>query len=105
MCLIGLSFLIFSPWVWGADDTKITLFCPNVPIKEAVLTAAFQAGMEVVFLEDVPGMVNLRKERVSFEKALDLILKGSGVDWYREKGVYYIGTPLPGSRPHDDQFN
>ncbi len=100
LCLIGLSFLIFSPWVWGADDTKITLFCPNVPIKEAVLTAAFQAGMEVVFLEDVPGMVNLRKERVSFEKALDLILKGSGVDWYREKGVYYIGTPLPGTQAY-----
>ena len=98
--LIGLSFLTFSPWVWGADNTKITLFCPNIPIKEAILTAAFQAGTEVIFLEDITGTVNLRKEQVSFEKALDLILKDSGVDWYQEKGIYYIGTPPPGSQAY-----
>lgn len=100
LCLISSGFLI-SPWAWGANNnTKISLFCPNIPIKEAILTAAFQAGTEVVFLEDVLGMVNLRKERVSFEKALDLILKDSGVDWYQEKGIYYIGTPPPGSQAY-----
>jgi len=72
---------------------SIDLFCPDVERKEAILTCAFQAGVEVVFLEEVRGKVNLRKDHVRFEEALSLILKGSGVSWFRADGVYYIGVP------------
>lgn len=71
----------------------IDLFCPDVERKEAILTCAFQAGVKVVFLEDVKGRVNLRKDHLRFEEALSLILKGSGLSWFRADGVYYIGVP------------
>lgn len=71
----------------------IDLFCPDVERKEAILTCAFQAGVKVVFLEDVKGRVNLCKDHVRFEEALSLILKGSGLSWFRADGVYYIGIP------------
>lgn len=76
---------------------KIHLFCPNVPRKEAILVAAFQAEKEVVFFEDVPGNVTLRQESVTFERALDLILQGTGILWHKKGDTYYIGTPKEGT--------
>ncbi|MBC7216784.1 MAG: hypothetical protein H5U36_01115 [Candidatus Caldatribacterium sp.] len=86
-----IAVLFLSGPVCGKEF--IDLFCPGVERKEAILTCAFQAGVEVVFLEPVSGTVNLRKDHVRFEEALSLILKGSGVSWFRANGVYYIGTP------------
>ncbi|MGC8777556.1 MAG: hypothetical protein ACP5Q4_02650 [Candidatus Caldatribacteriaceae bacterium] len=88
----------------------IDLFCTDVERKEAILTCAFQAGVEVVFLEEVEGRVNLRKDHVRFEEALSMILKGSGVSWFRADGVYYIGVPpsrdiLPGASQSPERYN
>lgn len=80
-----------------AQKTRISLFCPNIPRKEAILTAAFQAGVEVIFLEDVPGNVTIRRESVTFEGALDLLLEGTGIVWHEKNGTYYIGTPKEGT--------
>lgn len=93
-CIVWGAFvavLLFSAVVPAKDF--IDVFCPDVERKEAILTCAFQAGVEVVFLEEVKGRVNIRKDHVRFEKALSLILKGTGVSWFRADGVYYIGTP------------
>jgi len=79
------------------DQPKIDLFCPDISIKEALLTAAFQADVEIVFFQNIPGKVDIRKDGVTFEKALDLILKNTDVRWYLIDGVYYIGTPPVGS--------
>ena len=79
------------------DQPKIDLFCPDISIKEALLTAAFQADVEIVFFQNIPGKVDIRKDGVTFEKALDLILKNTDVSWYLIDGVYYIGTPPVGS--------
>lgn len=84
-------FFILTPCLSAKEF--IDLFCPDVERKEAILTCAFQAGVEVVFLEAVKGRVNLRKDHVRFEEALSMILKGSGVSWFRADGVYYIGLP------------
>lgn len=80
-----------------AHEKRITLFCPDIPRKEAILVAAFQAGEEVVFFTDVPGNVTLRRESVTFEEALNLILEGTGIFWHRRNGIYYIGTPEEGT--------
>ncbi len=87
-------FLLF-PVTLAHGKEFIDLFCPNIERKEAILTCAFQAQVEVVFLEPVLGKVNLRKNRVPFEEALSLILKGSGISWFRAGNIYYIGTPSP----------
>ena len=79
------------------DQPKIDLFCPDISIKEALLTAAFQADVEIVFFQNIPGKVDIRKDGVTFEKALDLILKNTDVSWYLIDGIYYIGTPPVGS--------
>jgi hypothetical protein len=81
----------------ATDQPKIDLFCPDISIKEALLTAAFQADVEIVFFQNIPGKVDIRKDGVTFEKALDLILKNTDVSWYLIDGVYYIGTPPVGS--------
>ena len=81
----------------ATDQPKIDLFCPDISIKEALLTAAFQADVEIVFFQNIPGKVDIRKDGVTFEKALDLILKNTDVRWYLIDGVYYIGTPPVGS--------
>ena len=47
----------------------------------------------MVFFPDINGTINLQKDNISFEKALDLILKGTGIPWYLIDGVYYIGNP------------
>lgn len=90
-------FLLFLSLSALAHEKRITLFCPNVPRKEAILVAAFQAGEEVVFFTDVPGTITLRRESVPFEEALTLILEGTGILWHRKDGVYYIGTPEEGT--------
>jgi len=81
----------------ATDQPEIDLFCPDISIKEALLTAAFQADVEIVFFQNIPGKVDIRKDGVTFEKALDLILKNTDVRWYLIDGVYYIGTPPVGS--------
>ena len=50
------------------DQPKIDLFCPDISIKEALLTAAFQADVEIVFFQNIPGKVDIRKDGVTFEK-------------------------------------
>ncbi|QPM69459.1 hypothetical protein [Atribacter laminatus] len=98
-----LIYFLLSLWpisvfaISTSDQPKIDLFCPDISIKEALLTAAFQADVEIVFFEDLSGKVNIRKDGVTFEKALDLILKNTDVSWYLIDGVYYIGTPPVGS--------
>ncbi|NLJ38708.1 MAG: hypothetical protein GX432_08105 [Candidatus Atribacteria bacterium] len=100
LLLIYFILSLFPTSVYAissSDQPKIDLFCPDISIKEALLTAAFQADIEIVFFEDIPGKVNIRKDGVTFEKALDLILKNTNVRWYLIDGVYYIGTPPVGS--------
>ncbi len=89
-----LSMLCVPP---KSEAKTVTLFCLDIPRKEAILTVAFQAGVEVVFFEDVPGKVNVRRESIAFEDALDLILQGTGIVWHEKNGVYYIGTPKEGT--------
>jgi len=98
--LIFLILYTYSMPIYAISTSNqpiIDLFCPDISIKEALLTAAFQADVEIVFFEDIPGKVNIRKDDITFEKALDLILKNTEVRWYLIDGVYYIGTPPVGS--------
>lgn len=104
---VGFHFFI-SPTLFAREF--IDVFCPDVERKEAILTCAFQAGVEVVFLEEVRGRVNLRKDHVRFEEALSMILKGSGISWFRANGVYYIGVPpspeaLPAYSQQVERYN
>jgi hypothetical protein len=97
LLLFALSILGVFYISLKSEAKTITLFCPDIPRKEAILTVAFQAGVEVVFFEDVPGKVNVRRESIAFEDALDLILQGTGIVWHEKNGVYSIGTPKEGT--------
>lgn len=95
LLLAILGILFFSLPARGEE--RLVLFCPDIPRKEAILVAAFQAGKEVVFFEDPQGNVTLRRESMTFEQALDLLLEGTGILWHEKNGVYYIGTPEEGT--------
>jgi len=97
LLLFALSVLSVLCIASKSEAKTVTLFCPDIPRKEAILTVAFQAGVEVVFFEDIPGKVNVRRESIAFEDALDLILQGTGIVWHEKNGVYYIGTPEEGT--------
>jgi type II secretory pathway component HofQ len=95
--LFALSVLSVLCISSKSEAKTVTLFCPDIPRKEAIPTVAFQAGVEVVFFEDVPGKVNVRRESIAFEDALDLILQGTGIVWHEKNRVYSIGTPKEGT--------
>ena len=97
LCVIFTwSFLggAFSPHCFAFEKReRFDLFCPDIPVVEAVLVAAFQAREQVVFLERPVGTVSIRRDGVTFTQALDLILADSGLSWWEKDSIYYIGEP------------
>ncbi len=74
------------------DDSLVTVNFEDVDIRDAVKILADKAGVNMVVGPDVAALVNLRLANVTWEKALDVILKTYNLTYKTEDNLIRIMT-------------
>lgn len=90
--LMGLLLLIFlAPVIWGESTDIIDgLRFKNTDIRDVLRALADQAGVNMVLDNNVNGTITINLTKVSFNDALNLIMKQNNLTYTKENKIYRI---------------
>ncbi len=75
------------------DDNLLTLIFEESDIKAVLTAIGIEAGLNILSMESVTGLVSATLTDVEIETALDAVLKSRGLVSRREGNIVYVGTP------------
>ena len=95
--ILALFILAGGTCLYGeeAKSSNITVDFKDAPIESVLRTLSYKSGVNIVYSRDVTGLVTIRLKDVSWEKALDVILKtyGYAYDYDKEANIIRVATP------------
>lgn len=89
--VIGMALLILSG-VCRAERLH-DVQAVSTDISDVLNALALQSGQNVVVSSDVKGAITVQLKQVSFENALDYIVKMQGFGWRKEGSAYLVAKP------------
>lgn len=89
---MGLLLLIFlAPVIWGESTDIIDgLRFKSADIRDVLRSLADQAGVNIVLDNNVNGTITINLTKVSFNDALNLIMKQNNLTYTKENKIYRI---------------
>ena len=95
--IMALFILAGGGTLYGeeAKSGNVTVDFKDAPIESVLRTLSYKSGVNIVYSRDVTGLITIRLKDVSWEKALDVILKtyGYGYDYDKEANIIRVATP------------
>ncbi len=89
-----LIVAVFSTGVFaGNGETIENLVFREADIRDVLETISEVAGVNLVIDGSVTGVINIKLEEVSFNKALEMVTTTHGLDYIREENIIIVATP------------
>jgi len=76
-------------------DNKISIDVKQANIAEVLRTISELTEQDMVLFEGVRGRIDLKLEKASLEKAIQVVLSGTRYTYRKINGIYYIGSKKP----------
>ncbi|MFW5788176.1 MAG: type II secretion system protein GspD [Halanaerobiales bacterium] len=95
LIFILVIFNITAEVAENEDEILVSTIFYETDIREALNELSLQAGVNIIFDDSISGTVTADLDKVSLEKALDLILLKGGFHYLKMGEIYLVGVADP----------
>jgi len=75
-----------------SEQGRVNLIFKEADVTDVLAALAQQTGMNIIWGDEVKGIITLRLENVPWEQALDMVLKANKLTYEREENVIRVTT-------------